>query len=457
MRLNFYGAAKTVTGSCYLLEADNLKILIDCGIFQGSEDIVKLNYEDFRFNPKDVNFVLVTHAHMDHIGRIPKLVKEGFSGKIFCTHATLDLCKIMLEDAAEIQASEARDLNIKLEVEETSHQILYDKNDVKKALKKFKKVDYGEKIVLSPKITATFRDAGHILGAAFIEINVNEMGKNKKIIFSGDIGQRDMTIVKDPEYPSDANYVVIESTYGNKLHKDVEHRDEALLEVINKAYKKGGKLLIPSFAVQRTQDLLFRFRRFSISGLFPKEPVFLDSPLAVKATEIFNKHREVFDEEILKHKKPFTFKELNIVSSVQESKKINDMLGPLVIIAGSGMCSSGRIIHHLRHSLNNDKNTLLFVGYQADGTLGKILKEGASEVNILGEDIPVKAEILSIDSFSGHADYKGLIEWLSGMKKKPKKVIIVHGEYESQKAFKSKLESLNYSCYIPELYEQIEL
>jgi metallo-beta-lactamase family protein len=446
MKITFNGAARIVTGSCHLIEAGSEKILVDCGLFQGTEETEALNHLPFAFNPKDVSAVLLTHAHMDHAGRLPKLIKEGFHGKIFCTIATKDLCEILLLDGAHIQ-----------EEEEKLGGPLYDEMDVKKTMTRFNEVDYGKEYEVTPNIRARFRDAGHILGAAILEIFVKEGKKKTKLVFSGDMGQKNTPIVNNPEEIEEADYLFLESTYGARLHKDVGKGNALLAAVIRRAYKKGGKLFIPCFAVQRTQELLYRMRELRKNAQIPRVDVYLDSPLAMKATAIYKKHQECFDAETRKVDKPFSFSGLTYTPSVNESKKINSMKGPLIVVAGSGMCTAGRIRHHLRNGIYNPKNTVLFVGYQAEGTLGREIIEGAKKLDIFGETVEVKSEIVMIESFSGHADYNGLLDWVEAFKKKPKKVFVIHGEEKSSLSMQQKLEKMKLSAYVPKMNETIEI
>ena len=449
MKITFNGAARIVTGSCYLIETEEDKILVECGLFQGVEEVEELNYQPFRFKPKEISNVIITHSHMDHCGNLPKLFKEGFKGKVWATDATRELCEIMLHDGAHIQEENALRLG---------KESLYNKQDVLKTMKHFKAINYNDEIQITPRIRATFRDAGHILGSAIIELFVEENGKEKKLVFSGDLGQKNMPIVKEPTEIEEADIIFIESTYGNRLHPDKDKKNEMLADVINKAHKKGGKLFIPSFAVERTQELLYRLKQLLQQGKIQRTSVYLDSPLAIKATNIFKKHYECYDEETREQNNPFAFKGLEFTESVPKSKKLNKLNGPAIIIAGSGMCTAGRILHHLRNGISNPQNTLLFIGYQAKGTLGRAIKEdGVKEIELFGETLPVKAEVLSIDSFSGHADKDGLLEWMSCFKNKPEKVFVIHGEEESSLEFRDKLIELGFDAEVPLIGQSFEI
>ena len=459
MRLTFNGAARMVTGSCYLLETDGEKILIDCGMFQGSKEINKLNYEPFDFDPKKISFLLLTHAHIDHSGLIPKLVNEGFRGRIIATPPTVDLAKIMLLDAAHVNMDDTKHENKRREREGLPpREPLFTDEDVKSSYKFFRAVGYDAPFKLNDRLLMTFRDAGHILGSAIIELWASEEGGSTKMVFSGDLGQWDTPIVCDPTIIEEADYVFVESTYGDRVHEDTGIREDLLEKEVRSAYSKGGKLMIPSFAVERTQELLYYFHRLAREGRLPAEKVFLDSPLAIDATEVFKKNRDYLSPDVRKEfKDPFTFDRLQNLKSVQDSQMMNDYDEPCVIIAGSGMCNAGRIRYHLKYNLWKPENTLLFVGYQAQGTLGRVILEGAKMVRMMGLEIAVKAKISEIESFSAHADKKQLLRWVKGFKKKPKKVFIVHGEEPASLAFEAKLKDEGFRTHVPKMNETIEL
>lgn len=459
MKIKVLGAAKTVTGSCYLFEYRDKKILVDCGMFQGHDE--HLNYEPFEFEPAELDMVLLTHAHLDHSGRIPKLVREGFEGRILSTPATLDLARIMLLDAAKLQEEEAettsrRNLRRGLEPVEP----LYDVSDAIETISFFGPgVKYDTRMEIYPGLYVTFRDAGHILGSSFLEMEAD----GKKIIFSGDLGNRDKPIVRDPESPKlhGVDHIFIESTYGNRLHKNIEESKKELLNAIKDTFERGGNVIIPSFAIERAQDLLYFIREFKETGEISKETkVFLDSPLAIQATKIFRAHRECFDDEanelLKQHKDLFNFPGLVITRNVEASKEINKIKNGAIIIAGSGMCTGGRVKHHLKHNLWREECSVIFVGFQAKGTLGREIVDGKDEVEIYGERIKVRAKIYTINGFSAHADRDILLDWLE--KTKPQGVVHpVHGEEETIYIFEKSINELGYRTHVPNMGETIEI
>lgn len=461
LKIQFLGAAKVVTGSNYLITTNKYKILIDCGLFQGSEELEKLNYNDFEFDPKEIDFLLLSHAHIDHAGRIPKLVKEGFKGKIYSTKATYDLSQIMLVDSGHIHESDIQWENKKrARSAKPPLEPLYTAEDAVTSLRHFKPVLYNQKFNINGHISIRFKDAGHILGSAIIELWVEEEKDTVKIVFSGDLGTPNKPIIRDPQIVKSADYLIIESTYGNRLHEDIDDRVKKLTRIIDKTVARGGTILIPSFAVGRTQELIYELNQYyeyadDIES-FMRVPIYIDSPMAISATEIFAKNVDSFDDKtkklILSGDNPLEFDNLFFVRDVKESKRLNTSDFPKVVISASGMCTAGRIRHHLKHNLWKAKNSVVFVGYQANGTLGRKLKDGATKVKLLGEEVAVKAEIHSIDGFSAHADQQDLINWISSFKKKPKKIFIVHGEEESSIPFARLInEELNIQAIIPNM------
>lgn len=437
LKIQFLGASQVVTGSNILITTDKHKILLDCGLFQGSEDLEALNEKDFSFNPSEIDFLLLSHAHIDHSGRIPKLVKDGFKGKIFCTQATRDLCEIMLVDSGYIHESDAEWENRKRSrAGKKLVEPLYTADDALFSLRFFESALYDQRINLNEEISVRFRDAGHILGSSIIELWINENGKAVKIVFSGDLGIKGKPLIRDPQFIEEADYLILESTYGNKIHQDIDNRVEKLTDIINETVLRGGTVIIPSFAVGRTQELIYDLKLYYENNpdldMAMRVPVYIDSPMATSATEIFKKNSFCFDDEakniILGGSNPLEFDNLYFTRDYKESIALNNSNFPKVIISASGMCTAGRVRHHLKHNLWKAKNSVVFVGYQAEGTLGRILKDGAKSVKILGESIAVLAEIHSVEGFSGHADQEDLLEWVKAFKKKPKKIFLVHGE-----------------------------
>lgn len=460
MEIRILGAAKEVTGSCFSISTKDERILIDCGLFQGSKEMEKLNYDNFDFDPKEYDALLLTHAHLDHCGRIPKLVRCGFRGKIYATDATKELAFLIMMDSAKIASEDTANEN-KRRAEQglPARKPIYNDFDVKNAMKLFVGVKYNQDVQITKNIMAKFYDAGHILGSASIQIRVNEGKKTNLLAFSGDMGQAEAVLVKNTEPILKADYVFIESTYGDRLHSPIEERKRELIRIINETYKRGGKLMIPSFAVERAQEILYLIGEFMQERLIPKMKVFLDSPMAMKATEVFTKYTEYYNSSIQKimkkRKNPFNFPGLTYTRSVEESKRINGLNEPCIIIAGNGMCTAGRIKHHIRNNIENPKNTLLFVGYQVEGTLGYWLKKGERKIDLLGVKVQVNSKIESIEGFSAHADYKDMINWLDDFLPKPKKVFIVHGEKEQSVAFSKRIEKLGFESYIPSLGEKL--
>ncbi|MDP4180913.1 MAG: MBL fold metallo-hydrolase [Bacillota bacterium] len=462
MKITFLGAAKTVTGSCYLVETKSCKFLIDCGMFQGHSKEISMNQAPFPFNVSELSFILLTHAHIDHSGRIPKIYKDGFNGAVYATKATCDLCSIMLPDSGHIQEMEADWVNRKRE-RAGKHIIepLYTFQDALDCIKLFSSIKYGEAIKINDEVKVRFNDAGHILGSAMIEVWITEKGEETKLVFSGDIGNRDIPILRDPSIIDSADYVIMESTYGDRLHEDKTDKVNKFIDIVNETIERGGNVVIPSFAVGRTQEIIYDIhkQREKFEGKLEKLlsiPVFIDSPLAISATEIFRKNLDCYDEEARKYiedgDNPLDFPGLQFTKTPDESKALNDRTDSIIIISASGMCEAGRIKHHLKHNLWRKDSTILFVGYQAIGTLGRSLTEGAKKVKLFGEDITVKAKIESIDGFSGHADRDDLLAWVSKFNKKPKKIFIVHGEEDGMNTF-SKLinEKFGIETVIPDM------
>ncbi|WP_353685044.1 MBL fold metallo-hydrolase [Thermodesulfovibrio sp. 3907-1M] len=441
MKIQFFGATKTVTGSCFLLEAEKHNILIDCGLFQEDEKEY-LNYEPFPFNPRKVELMILTHAHLDHSALMPKLIKEGFRGKIITTPATKDLLEIMLFDALKVQKNE----NYK--------QPLYDEENIYRALKQIETLSY-QKTLNFNGIDIKLFDAGHILGSATVQLNIN----SKKIAFSGDIGRSGYPILRDPEVPEEADYLILESTYGNRVHKTLDESIKELILAIKETFQKGGNVIIPAFAVGRTQDLLYILNKTVRQGLLQPVNVYLDSPLAEEATRIYLSHPELFDDEALREMRSPNRSaiKLHFVKTVEESKKLNSIKSNAVIIAGSGMCQGGRIVYHLYHNIDREECSIIFAGFQAKGTLGRKIVDGEKEVSILGKILPVRAKVYTIGGFSAHADRDELLNWLQSIKTKPE-IFLVHGEAKVIEAFKNSIEEkLGFQCRIPERLSVYEI
>ena len=452
MKITSHGAARVVTGSCHQVQLEGTNFLIDCGLFQGGKDLNKLNYEGFPFKPSEIDFVIITHGHIDHCGLLPKLVKKGFHGEIYTTPATADLLPIMLGDSAFIQEKDTEHENRRrLRMGQKPREPLYTTEDADKIPPLLRELPYGESMKINDEVTIRFRDAGHVIGSAIVELFLKEKNHETKVVFSGDLGQWDVPIIEDPSFIWNADYVFMESTYGDRLHGERKPRKELLFEQIMNTYNRGGKLLIPSFALERTQELLYLLSELKTERPdFPDINIYLDSPLAIKITKVFRDHPELYDEEARSRTdKPFDFPGLICTTTAAESMKINASDDPAIVIAGSGMCTAGRIRHHLKHGIWDPKNTVLFVGYQAPGTLGRIILDGASEVRMMGLTLAVKAEIAKISSFSAHADRDDLLRWLKAFREKPQKVFLVHGEGKIIDKFSVFLNEQGFNTGIP--------
>ena len=450
MKISFLGAAKTVTGSCYLIEAKECKFLVDCGMFQGRSKEQSMNEEAFPFNPADLDFVVLTHAHIDHSGRIPKLYNDGFKGKVYATKPTVELCAIMLPDSGHIQEFENEWHNRKRErAGLPPEKPLYTFQNAVDSIQLFQSVSYGEVLKLHEGVRVRFNDAGHILGSSIIELWVGENSDETKIVFSGDLGNKGMPILRDPTIIESADYLVVESTYGNRLHADTNSKLDRFVNIISDTVDKGGNIVIPSFAVGRAQEIIYELNKQldKKSDQYKKMiniPVFVDSPLTVSATQVFRNNLDCFDEEARKYiengDNPLDFPGLQFTQNADESRALNDRKDSIIIISASGMCEAGRIKHHLKHNLWRKESAVVFVGYQAEGTLGRKLVDGAKRVKIFGEDISVNARIEMIEGFSGHADRNGLLDWIGGFNRKPGKIFIVHGEEASMSEFSGSIE-----------------
>jgi metallo-beta-lactamase family protein len=462
-RITFLGAARTVTGSMHRLDVREHGFLVDCGMFQGKRGEAMHRNRNLPKKAIEADDLLLTHAHIDHSGNIPTLVKRGFQGNIHCTSATADLCRAMLKDSARLQMQDARWLNSQHEDDPNWEDIepLYREEDVDRALQRFVPHDYDEVFELSPVVRAHFIDAGHVLGSASAIIDVKLNGHRRRVAFSGDIGRRNMPILRDPVPPRNPDYVVMETTYGNRMHAKAERMQDQLLEVINVARKKGGKIIIPSFALERTQEVVFALNQLKKSKRLDPIPVYVDSPLAVNLTEVFRQHEECYDAHTLAfddaHGDPFGFDMLTLVQSVDESKRLNTMPGPMIIISASGMCEGGRIVHHLRNAIEDDKNTIVIVGYQAQHTLGRRIVERRNRVKIFGVERDLYAEVRVLNAFSAHADRDELLWWTDQCGKQVRQFFLVHGDEDQSEAFQGHLAKRHQKGVVPRENETIDL
>ena len=460
-RLTFLGATGTVTGSKHLLETDGKKFLIDCGMFQGLKELRLRNWAEFPVDPASIDAIILTHAHIDHSGYLPKLVQMGFKGTIYATPSTTDLCRIMLPDSAHLQEEDAKYANKKQFTKHKPALPLYFLSDAENALDLFESLPYGKKIDLSPNVTLCYRDAGHILGSAFVDIRIKNGDEEKRVLFSGDLGRPNQPILRDPHTVFGTDYLILESTYGDRLHGERD-RKEDLARVINDSYERGGVLIIPSFAVGRTQEILYTIRELEEEKRIPVMPVFVDSPMAINATTVFQKNAQDHDLESkvaeIKGIDILKTTDLRFARTAEQSKAINSIASRAIIISASGMVTGGRILHHLFNRLANPKNTVLFIGYQAEGTRGRSILEGAQTIKIHGQHIPVKAKIEQISGFSAHADYNEILAWLSNFNEAPKNIFIVHGEASQSAALSKRIQSrFNWNTMIPKYLESVTL
>jgi metallo-beta-lactamase family protein len=465
IRLTFLGAAQNVTGSRYLLEQNGSRILIDCGLYQ-ERDLRIRNWDPFPVPPHSLNVVLLTHAHVDHCGYLPKLVKDGFRGPVYCTPATAEIAGIVLKDTGHLQEEDAA---FKLqrhskEGRKGSYPVvpLYTQADVEAVLPLFKTVEYENPVDLADGITVSFHDAGHILGSSNVHLKTGRNGDRRTILFSGDIGRWDRPILNDPTLFEDADYILMESTYGDRLHEDSADQAGRLADIVNATRKTGGNIVIPSFAVERAQEILYHLNNLLLADRIPHLLIFIDSPMAISVTKIFEKHAELFDLDmkrlIAADRSPFHLAGLKLTPTADESKMINHIKGTAIIIAGSGMCTGGRIKHHLVNNISRSQSSIVFVGYQAVGTLGRQIVDGAKKVRILGQQHSVKARIEQLYGFSAHADQSELLRWLSGLKSAPRRVFMTHGEPEAARHFADFVhEKKGWATHVPGYGETVEL
>ena len=473
MKITFLGSTKIVTGSNFLVEAAGKKFLVDCGLYQGKAELEEQNYREFDYNPAEIDFMLLTHAHIDHSGRIPKLYNDGFKGPIYAHKATCDLCQIMLPDSGHIQEMEAEWKNKKrIRKGQQTRGPLYTAEDALKCMEIFVPVKYDEIIQVSENIYVRFNDAGHMLGSSTIEIWAKEDGKETNAVFSGDLGNNDIPLLSEPTMIDNCDYLVMESTYGSRLHIRNDQKAELFLKIVSETIDNGGTVVIPSFAVGRTQEILYEINKIKENRhdeeflreyrTLMKVPVYVDSPLAISATQVFKENMDLFEDEVKEEMErgnnPLEFPGLKFTQTADESKALNESDEPSIIISASGMCDVGRIKHHLKHNIWNPKSTILFVGYQAPGTLGYEIVNGAKKVTIFGEEFAVNARIEYIEGYSGHADQEWLMNFVYSFYNKPKHIFLVHGEEESQEVLRNKiLENTGIGVTIPEYGETYQL
>ncbi|MFC1675732.1 MBL fold metallo-hydrolase RNA specificity domain-containing protein [Planctomycetota bacterium] len=465
IKLKFLGAVQNVTGSRHFMQTNGISVLVDCGLYQERE-FRDRNWDPFPVEPSKINAVLLTHAHLDHCGLLPKLVREGFKGRILCTRATAEIVKIILLDSAKIQVEDSEHKRKRHEKQGKKgpfpYEPLYTIEDAEACFPLFDTVEYRESVDIGDGVEATFYDAGHVLGSSIIRVKVRQSGEERIILFSGDIGRPDRPIVCDPTVFDMADYVLIESTYGDRVHHDTEDVKKLIGETINAARKVGGNIIVPSFALERSQEVLYYINQLQMEKTIEPIKVFLDSPMASRITKVFSHHPELFDEQMTEllnnHNSPFKLPGLEMAGTAKESMAINNARGSVMVIAGSGMCTGGRIKYHLVNNISDPKNTIMFVGYQANGTLGRSLVDGAKKVRILGEKRAIKANIVRIHGFSAHADRNELLDWLQAMESAPRKVFVVHGETESAKSFgEFARERTGWDVTVPEYGDEVIL
>lgn len=450
-KIYFYGGAMSVTGANYLIETEKSKIIVDVGLLQGCSDCDIANSEDFYYDPRSIDAVFITHTHIDHIGRLPKMIKDGFRGPIYVSEPTAALAPIMLKDAQYINEKQAKDRRA---------EPMYLRQDVDRTVKYLQPKKYGERFSVTQDIDVRMQDAGHILGSAIFEIWIKENDKETKLVFSGDLGNTPMPLMNPPAKIGAADYVFVESVYGNRVHEDKDERRQILEEAIEETIRNGGTLMIPSFALERTQEILFEINHLVENDLIPKVPVFLDSPLAIKATRVYRKFVHYFNKRAysiwMKGDKLFDFPMLKFTDKTAESKRINDVSPPKVIIAGSGMSTAGRILHHERRYLPDPKSMLLIIGYQASGTLGRKILDGAREIKIFGKNVPVKARIKAIGGYSAHADQPALVEWVGNIKG-VKRVFCIQGEKDAAESLAERIKKdLGVDAIAPQMFSEFE-
>ena len=465
MEVEFLGATQTVTGSMHVVHAPESKILLECGLFQGRRGESRERNERLPFRAREMDACVLSHAHIDHSGLMPMLYKSGFRGAVFCTPATKDLCTHMLADAARIQDYDARYVNRRIErgdIPGPPVEPLYDQDDVTGVLGLMETVPYRQRREIRPGVALTFHDAGHVLGSANVTLDVDDYGEERRIVFTGDLGRRHMPILKDPEIPGGANLLISESTYGGREHPDIETMDGALADVVNETYARGGKVVIPSFALERAQELIYALKRIRNAGRLPNVPVYVDSPLTVRLTDVFRRHPDCFDPQaralLAGGDSPFDFPGLTYIDAVEDSKAVSTSSDPAIVISASGMCESGRVLHHLKATIEDDKNTVLIVGWQAQHTLGRRLVEQRRRVPIFGVERDRNCRVVVLNGFSAHGDHSDLVEFAEAVRERGqlRRVALVHGELPGMTALKRALEERGFpEVVIPDKGDRI--
>jgi metallo-beta-lactamase family protein len=443
-KITFLGAAGTVTGSKYLVEAGGKKLLVDCGLFQGPRELTDRNWQTLPIDPASIDWAILTHAHIDHTGYIPRLVKGGYLGPFYCNPATHELCNIMLLDSAHLQEEEAQFVEKKGYSRHKPALPLYTVAEAQTALQQFREIPRAGTFQISPEFSVRPHDAGHILGSSWLELTITENGKQLLVVFSGDVGRYNQVILKDPEPPSRADYLLCESTYGDRDHPAGSPED-VLAEVINRVAKRGGSLVVPSFAVGRMQTLMYFLNELQAQKKIPNLPVYVDSPMAISVTDLYEHHPEdndlAFSQEVAAKRDPLNIANVHMTRSVEDSKKINNVVAPCIILSASGMATGGRVLHHLAKRLPDSRSAVLIVGYQAEATLGRQIQDGAKLVKIFGDMIPVRAEVIDLPQLSAHAGRSELLRWLSGIKAAPKMTFLVHGEPPALQSFRGAIDA----------------
>jgi metallo-beta-lactamase family protein len=461
-KITFLGAAGTVTGSKYLIEAGGKRLLVDCGLFQGPKELQQRNWNNLPIDPASIDWVLLTHAHIDHTGYIPRLVQNGFRGPIYSNAATRELCELLLLDSAHLQEEDAQYAAKKNYSSHHPPLPLYTVAQAQTSLAQFREIPRADVFSISPEFSLRPHDAGHILGSSWLELTIAENGKQTLVVFSGDVGRYDQPILKDPESPTHADFLLCESTYGDRDHPTGSVPDE-LADVINRVAKRGGAVVAPAFAVGRTQTLMYYLRELEEKQRIPRLPVYVDSPMAINVTDIYVRHKEDHDADFVQQENqgdldPLNMKEVHMTRSVEDSKSINEVVAPCIIISASGMANGGRILHHLARRLPDSRSAVLLVGYEAEGTGGRALEDGAQYLRIHGEEVPVKAEIVKIDQLSAHAGRSELLRWLSGITAPPRQTFLVHGEPNALESFHGAVTGrFHWPVTVPEYLQSIDL